>query len=203
LNEFVQSSLPSTIAGMTGLGDRPLAAFLDLVASSDPAPGAGSSTAVGAALGAALTEMCALLAGDNESGRRARELRERALQLADEDMSSYAPVLEALRMRPDHPERAARLEDALTEASRVPLAIAETAAEAAALGVGITQASSRTIRGDALTGVLIAEAAAVAAATLVEVNLAGGEDPQLALARDARRRAEEAREAALATLGRD
>ena len=63
------------------------------------------------------------------------------------------------------------------------------------------------MRGDALAGVLIGEAAAVAAASLVEINLAGHadsgrDDPDLGRARDARRRAQEAREHALATLPR-
>jgi formiminotetrahydrofolate cyclodeaminase len=188
---------------MTGLGDRPLAALLDVVASSDPAPGGGSTAAMAAALGAALTEMTAALASEPDARKRAGELRVRALQLADEDLSSYAPVLEARRLRDDNPEKANRVANALTEASRTPAEIAETAAEAAALGARVTAASKVSIRGDAITGVLIAEAAAVAAATLVELNLRGREDePMLALARDARRRAHEAREDALAALAR-
>jgi len=52
------------------------------------------------------------------------------------------------------------------------------------------------VRGDAVTGVLLAEAAAAAAAALVEINLEGlGEEDRLAGARDARRRAGEARAA--------
>ena len=58
------------------------------------------------------------------------------------------------------------------------------------------------MRGDALAGVLIAEAATAAAASLVEVNLAGVDGPDLARVREARRRAQEAREVALATLPR-
>jgi hypothetical protein len=50
--------------------------------------------------------------------------------------------------------------------------------------------------------VLVAEAAATAAAALVEINLAGNGGADLARARDARRRAQEAREDALATLPR-
>ena len=54
-----------------------------------------------------------------------------------------------------------------------------------------------------MAGVLIAEAAATAAAALVEINLAGSEGADLARVREARRRAHEAREDALATLPRD
>jgi formiminotetrahydrofolate cyclodeaminase len=122
-------------------------------------------------------------------------------------MSSYAPVLEVLRLPADSPDRSERLATALADASRTPLAIAEAAAETAALAARVTTASSPALRGDALAGVLIAEAAAVAATSLVEINLAGkaedaGADPDLGRARDARRRAQEAREHALGTLPR-
>jgi formiminotetrahydrofolate cyclodeaminase len=188
---------------MTGLAERPLDALLDLVAASDPAPGGGSSAALAAALGAALTEMTASLAGADEAGARARELRRRALELADEDLSSYAKVIDARRLSDDNPEKGARVEAALTEASRCPQEIAETAAETAVLGAEIAEASKVAVRGDAVAGVLIAVAAATAAATLVEINLAGrGDDPTLGLTREARRTAEEARARALAALGR-
>lgn len=196
---------------MAGLADQPYRGILDFVASTDPAPGGGPSAALAAALGAALLEMTAGLeltrdapdpAVTQEAASRARQLREEALALADRDMSSYAPVLDALRLPESDPERAGRLEAALTGASRAPLAIAEAAAEAAVRGARVTAASDPAVRGDALAGVLIAEAAAVAAASLVEINLAGRDEPDLALARDARRRAEEARADALATLPR-
>ena len=54
------------------------------------------------------------------------------------------------------------------------------------------------MRGDAVTGTLLAEAAAAAAATLVEINLgARPEDPARERARTARRRALEARDQVL------
>jgi formiminotetrahydrofolate cyclodeaminase len=194
---------------MAGLADQPYGKVLDFVSSTDPAPGGGSSSALAAALGAALLEMSAALevsrgTADLPEGlpERARELREQALALADRELSSYAPVLEALRLPGDHPEREARVAAALGEASQAPLAIAETAAEAASLGSQVAAASPTAVRGDALAGVLVAEAAATAAAALVEINLAGNGGADLARARDARRRAQEAREDALATLPR-
>jgi formiminotetrahydrofolate cyclodeaminase len=200
---------------MTGLADQPLARLLDVIAAADPAPGGGTSAAVGAALAAALLEMAAGIALAGEGGapdapegapERAQGLRRRALELADRDISSYTPVLDVLRLPADRPDRAERLAAALSGASKTPLAIAEVAAETAALAAGVTAASSPSVRGDALAGVLIAEAATAAAASLVEINLAGAAagrgDPDLARARDARRRAQEARDEALATLPR-
>ena len=196
---------------MTGLADRPLAGLLDVVATSDPAPGGGSSAAIAAALAAALLEMSAGLELTREAPsdqipadapKRAGELRGDTLALADQDLSSYAGVLDALRLPTDHPERADRLAAALSEASRAPVAIAEAGAEIAGLAAKVTAASDPAVRGDALAGVLIAEAATAAAASLVEINLAGRDEADLARVRDARRRAQEARQDALSTLPR-
>jgi formiminotetrahydrofolate cyclodeaminase len=179
---------------VSGLLDKPLASVLDDVAAATPAPGGGSSSAVALALGAALVEMSAALAGDAESGARAAALRAEALELAEMELSSYAPVLEGMRLSRDDPSRSARLEEALLEASRTPLGIAERGAEVAELGAAVAAGSSPSVRGDAVTGVVIAEAAAAAAAGLVEVNLARQRSaPELARARAARRRAARAR----------
>jgi methenyltetrahydrofolate cyclohydrolase len=194
---------------MPGLADQPLGRLLGFVAATDPAPGGGSSAAIAAALSAALLGMAASLEAvrdesevDAELAERAHELRAEALELADRDLSSYAPVLEAQRLPAGSPTRAEALAAALSEASQTPLAIAENAAEVAVLAASVTAVSDPAVRGDALAGVLIAEAAATAAASLVEVNLAGTHGPDLARARDARRRAAEAREDALNTLPR-
>jgi formiminotetrahydrofolate cyclodeaminase len=194
---------------MPGLADQPLGRLLGFVAATDPAPGGGSSAAVAAALSAALLGMAASLEAardesevDGELVERAHELRAEALELADRDLSSYAAVLEAQRLPARSPARAGALAAALSEASQTPLAIAENAAEVAVLAASVTAVSKPAVRGDALAGVLIAEAAAAAAASLVEVNLAGSDGPDLARARDARRRAAEARDEALATLPR-
>ena len=179
---------------MSGLGEQALGSFLDDVAAGTPAPGGGSSSAVVLALGAALVEMSASLAGDSDAVARAGVLRAAALELAESELSSYAPVLEAVRMPRDDPSRAERLEKALLEASRTPLAIAERAAEVASLGAAVAEGSSPSVRGDAVTGVVLAEAACAAAAGLVEVNLAPQSSaPELERARAARDRATRAR----------
>ena len=179
---------------MSGLRHEPLASFLVEVAAATPAPGGGSSAAVALALGAALVEMSASLAGDSKSAARAAALRAQGLELAEAELSSYAPVLEAVRLPRDDPSRAAQLEDALLEASRTPLGIAERAAEAAELGASVAAGSSTSVRGDAVTGTVLAEAACAAAAGLVEVNLARQSSaPELERAREAAERAARAR----------
>src|SRR5688500_7978255 len=80
---------------VTDLHKQPLESFLAAVAEATPAPGGGSSAAVGAALAAALVEMAARIASDYGTAEHASALRARALRLAEEELSSYAPVLEA------------------------------------------------------------------------------------------------------------
>jgi glutamate formiminotransferase/formiminotetrahydrofolate cyclodeaminase len=183
---------------MSGLGEESLASFLDGVAEATPAPGGGTSAACTAALAGALVEMAARLAGDSDAGSRLRGLRAQALELAERELSSYAPVLEAMRV--PGADRSARVEEALLEASRSPLEIAELAAEVAELGLAVARASSRSVRGDALTGVLLAEAACASSAALVEINLERQPSaPALQEARTARARANRAREEAAAS----
>lgn len=165
-----------------------VAALLADVAAPTPAPGGGSSAAVACALAAALVEMSA---GGHE---RAAALRARALELADADLGSYAPVIEAQRLPADNPTRAERMQVALSEASEVPLAVAEVGAEVAELAAGLAHTGGRHLEGDASAGALLAEAATRAAARLVELNLAEQPgDPRLAAAREHAARAWSAR----------
>jgi formiminotetrahydrofolate cyclodeaminase len=168
---------------VAGIDKEPLETFLDAVAEATPAPGGGSSAAVTAALAASLVEMAARLASDEEAAERARALRAGALRLAEEELASYAPVLEA-RTQADRMT-------ALDAASEPPAQIAELAAEVAELGLKVAESASEAVRGDALTGVTLAEAAAGAAARLVEINLGSG--PVLERAQRAGDRAANAR----------
>ncbi|MEA2291426.1 MAG: methenyltetrahydrofolate cyclohydrolase [Solirubrobacteraceae bacterium] len=154
------------------------------------AGGGGGGDAGGGAGGSA--------GGGEAATGRARELRERALALADADLTSYAPVLEAARLPREDPGRADALRAALSEASTVPLAIAEAAAEVAELAADRAREGKRSLEGDATAGALLAEAATRAAARLVEINLAGApDDERLARARDCAERAAAARRRAL------
>ena len=160
---------------MTG---RTLTEFLAAVAERSPAPGGGASSAVTLGIGAALAAMAARFAGEEDTAARADAVRERALELADEDAAAYAPVLSA----PDAAARAA----ALSAAAEPPVEIAELAAEIRDLARALAERGRPSLRGDALAGAEFADAAARAAARLVELNLAGSPgDPRLARARTA------------------
>jgi methenyltetrahydrofolate cyclohydrolase len=106
--------------------------------------------------------------------RRAGELRTRALQLAEIELHAYEPVLEALRLPRDDPERAARVSATQTEASKSPLEIARVAAELAELAAELSTNGNPNLKGDAIAGALLAAAAAQSASRLVAINLTDG-----------------------------
>jgi formiminotetrahydrofolate cyclodeaminase len=107
---------------------------------------------------------------------RAAALQARALELAEDDLTSYARVLEAERLPADDETRSDRVRDALSAASEAPLAIAAAGCEIAEIAAEIARGARVHVEGDAATAALIAEAATRAAARLVELNLAGMPD---------------------------
>lgn len=187
-----------------GLAELPLAELLERIAAATPTPGGGSASAVACSLAAGLVEMAAGFAPDEGSTRaRAAELRAHALALADRELRSYVPVLEALRLPADDPRRPARLTEARSSASEAPLQIAAVAAELAGLAAEIAHDGSPHLAGDAAAAALIAESACRAAAQLVRLNLADhGEDPRSDQADALAARAAAARTYALASGAR-
>ena len=162
--------------------------FLDRIASAEPAPASGSVAAVAVAMAAALVAMAARLAHEwpksSEVVERAEALRSRAATLALADADAYTKVVEALRLPPDSPSRAAKLAAALSGAADVPLEVAEAAGEVAVLAALVAQEGNDRLRGDALVAAELAAAGARGAAELVAINLAGLDDPRARRAKD-------------------
>jgi methenyltetrahydrofolate cyclohydrolase len=150
-----------------------LAGFLDQLAARTPAPGGGSVASITCAMAAGLVEMASAFDASgalDQVGARAHELRGRAAALAEADGRAYAGVLEALRM-PAGPERTRRLDSAVGGAIECPMELLEMAAEVATLAADVAARGNRNLEGDAITGALLAEAAARSAATLAQLNV--------------------------------
>ena len=179
--------------------------LLDRVRAERAAPGGGSVACVTVALAAALLEMGARQSGagfDEADGAvaQAAALQRAALRLAAEDAEAFDTADSTLRSPAgvDQEARDAALGRALDRAAAVPVAISDLASDVVQLGAIVMTLTRDDRRADVATGVLLAEAACLAAGHLVEVNLttmAG--DERLAHARDGARRAREARERGL------
>ena len=148
------------------------------MAAREPAPGGGAVAAVTVASAAGLIAMAArfsgAMAGAEEVTRRADALRGELAGLADEDARVYTAVLEAHR-RPRDERRPAAIRQALEDASDVPMAVVERARELGELGLRVLREGNRNLRGDAVTGVLLAEGAARSAAHLGQLNVRLGD----------------------------
>jgi methenyltetrahydrofolate cyclohydrolase len=161
---------------LTSFLDQPVRGFLDQVAARTPAPGGGGAAAVTGAMAAGLVAMAARFSARqipeaDDLADQADRLRFMAAQLADMDARAYTAVL-ATR----GPER----KEALLAAAMVPLEIAEIGARVAAMAVQVTEAGNPSLRGDAVTGALLAVASARSAACLVDINVRlGGLDAEL------------------------
>jgi methenyltetrahydrofolate cyclohydrolase len=154
--------LTSTVAG-----------FLDQLAARTPAPGGGAVAAVTCAMAAGLVEMAAAFDAGGQLdavGARAHALRVQVAALAAADGRAYAGVLEALRM-PAGPERTQCLDAAVSGAIECPMLVLEIAAEVATLAADVAARGNRNLEGDAVTGALVAEAAARSAASLAQLNV--------------------------------
>jgi methenyltetrahydrofolate cyclohydrolase len=187
-----------------GLRELPLTELLERFAARTAAPGGGSAAATACALAAALVQMAAEfdLASDAQpTARRASVLRNQALELGDRDLRAYAPVLEAFALPDEDESRAARIAAARSDAADPPLEIAAAAAELAALGAELARHGNPHLTGDAITAVLIAEAACRSAVELVELNLDdAGDDQRRRQGEDLARRAAVARSQALSAV---
>jgi methenyltetrahydrofolate cyclohydrolase len=156
--------------------DQPVRGFLDQLATRTPTPGGGGAAAVTGAMAAGLVAMAARFSARQlpEAGDladQADRLRYMAVQLADMDARAYTAVLASRG-----PER----REALLAAAMVPLEIAAIGARVAGLAVRVAEAGNPNLRGDAVTGAVLAAASARSAGCLVDINVGlGGLDPEL------------------------
>lgn len=166
--------------------DLTLGAFVDELASAQPVPGGGSASAVAASLAAGLVAMVAALSvgrpkyahyGETHAQAAAAgtAMRDRLLDLADEDSAAYADVAAALKLpKETESEQAARktaLRAAARTASDVPLACVEACLQVILAAESLAGRCNLNTSSDLAVACLLAGAAAHGAAANVLVNL--------------------------------
>ena len=141
------------------LNELRVAEFLAALGERTPAPASGAATALTAALAAALTELAARFAEDEEAVVRAKAATMRLVELADEDSEAYTAF-----MADRNAETRARI-------VAVPEEIAARADEVAELARAVLAQLSSSVAGDAEAAIELAEAASRVARRLAALNL--------------------------------
>ena len=145
----------------TVLGELSVDELLSAVGERTPAPASGVATALTAALAAALAELSARYAGNEDDAERAHALAAELVRLGDADAAAYSAFM------------ANRSEETRAEIVRVPEEIARLADEAVALALRATDKLSPSVAGDARAAAELGRAAAAVARGLAELNRAG------------------------------
>jgi methenyltetrahydrofolate cyclohydrolase len=166
-------------------------AFLGELADRVPAPGGGATAALHAAQAAALLAMVARYSDGPKYDaelmgglvRRADQLREEALALAEADAAAFGAVAEAYRLPKGTDEekqaRSAAIAEAVAGAARPPADVVRLARVATEMAEELLPTGNRNVITDVAAAAEAARAAAVTARVNIEVNLRGIKDPSL------------------------
>ena len=161
---------------LTGL---PLPALLEELAAPREVPGAGSALAAALATAAAVVQMAARLSPESWAdaagvAAQAESLRERAVQLVDEDAEAYRSALEA-RAAADEAARPEQRDWALGQvtaaAAEPPLALVRLAADLTELCAAAAERVEPRVHADVAAAAALAAAVARGARALVAANL--------------------------------
>lgn len=188
--KVIEFQISDRDAGLMGLSTN---GFVDELGSDSAAPGGGSVAALCGALSAALTSMVATLTYTKKGleahkpemdklGEQAQGLKAFFSRAVDDDTDAFNRVMDAMRLPKksddDKTARLAAIEKATQGAVEVPLAVLESALEAAHLATVVVEKGNPNSLSDAGVAGLCARLAAVGAYYNVLINLPGLEDKQ-------------------------
>ncbi len=177
--------------------EKPATQFLSELSSNAPVPGGGGASAAVGAFAAALGMMVTNLtigkkkyADYEEEVKAVRDrlegLRDQLIDLVDGDAVAFEPLSKAYSIPKDDPERDTIMENALYEASVVPMSIMETVLAAAKELEILVAKGSKLAVSDVGVGILFAQAAIEGASLNVYINTKSMKDRERAAALDAK-----------------
>lgn len=177
------------------LVDRTVTGFIDLMASSEPAPGGGSAAALQGALGTALTAMvCALTIGKKKyadvqelitaAQQEAVTLKNRYLDVIDRDTEAFNGVSAVFAMPKDTDEqkqaRTLAMQTALKACTQTPFEMMQLAYDSLKLTQSIVGRSNASAASDLGCAALSLKAAIQGAWLNVLINIGGITDEAFA-----------------------
>ena len=171
--------------------------FVEELASSSPAPGGGSVSAVSASLASALTSMvCNLTVGKksyneleedkrsaiDETLKTCEELKFKFLDLMNEDTKVFLELMETFKMPKDTEEekkvRSEKIQSGYKKSLEVPLSTAKTAFELYKYILIAAQYGNKNAVSDAGVAALMTESAIEAAILNVKINMSSIKDEE-------------------------
>lgn len=172
---------------MDSLWQQTAASLRDQTASDSATPGGGSVACVTGALGLGLVLMALRITARKTPSGPLQGLIERGSALmanvsagADADVAAFASYMSALRLaKGTEEERATRLQklsEAITEATRVPLAAAETMIAGLELAVEALPKVAHSVASDVFAGADLLRGAVSAVMRSVDLNLSSIQD---------------------------
>src|SRR4030095_1705377 len=171
-------------------GNETLRAFIERVASAEPAPGGGSVAALAGAVGAALGQMALRITKEKKShaqhaDRYADALDRLApytstlLELIDADAEAYGRVMAAYKLPKDSPERDKAIQDGLIRATDIPSRTANCAAEALRVLEQLRSIIHPNVASDLQVGMQMLRSCLRGAIANMRTNLTHVKDPDL------------------------
>lgn len=173
------------------LSETPLNEALAAFRSSSPTPGGGSAAALAGALGASLLAMVGAMprhraASEEDIDRlqaaaaRCIGISERLLALVDEDSDAYERVVAAYKLPKtsdvEKADRSARVQEGLTAAIEVPLAVMQRCAEAIETAAVVSRFGNANASSDVGVALELLTAAWRGARLNIDINLASIKD---------------------------
>jgi formiminotetrahydrofolate cyclodeaminase len=177
---------------MNLLMDMTLRNYCDVLASSEPAPGGGSTAALSGALGASLTMMVVNLsvgkknyealdenikAGFMKEADNAKTFQKELIELVDEDTKAFNKFMEAMKLPKDTEEqkkvRGEKMQEASIYALQVPLKTAENCFNLLKNQNFIARYCNKNAVSDVGVGALLALSGLEGAIMNVNINLPG------------------------------
>ncbi|UCB57759.1 MAG: cyclodeaminase/cyclohydrolase family protein [Candidatus Omnitrophota bacterium] len=165
--------------------------YLDDLASTKPAPGGGSAAALTGAIAVALLAKVANFTIGKEKYKRAeeemknilkqsQELVESLNDLCLEDAKAYKKFSDAVKL-PKGPKRQEKLQEALKEATSVPVQVCKDTHQAIKFCLPLAVRGNRNLITDAAIGAMMLECAFQSALLNVEINLKSIKDNDFVL----------------------
>ena len=197
---ILENRLSAVMGGKAAVGGlrAGVEPFVEQLAAPTATPGGGSAAAASAAMAAALATMVASMSrGKKAYLQYERELSEVIARLGplrdelkaaiDADAESFNVVMRAYKQAKESADGGRLIDAALKQATSVPLGVAESAREIAAIVEKLKPITNPNMKSDLATASALAHAAIEGASANVEINLESIKDA--AFAADVRKRA--------------